>query len=82
MDNESKAARELLANNPFAPLASVHDEHRKQHSLDYIAFYLGEIERHISAIANAIGEQTANSNEIRVSLESLQTILPELLAKR
>jgi methyl-accepting chemotaxis protein len=82
MDNESKLARELLAANPFAPLASAHAERRKQHSLDYIAFYLREIEKHISTIANAIGEQTANSTEIRVSLESLQTILPELLAKR
>jgi hypothetical protein len=82
MDNESKLARERLVANPYAPLESALVEHRKQHSLDYIAFYLGEIEKHISTIANAIGEQTANSNEMRVSLENLQTILPELLAKR
>jgi hypothetical protein len=82
MDNESKLAREELATKPFAPLESSHAEHKKQHSLDYIAFYLGEIEKHLSTIANAVDEQTANSNEIRASLNSLQTILPELLAKR
>jgi hypothetical protein len=78
----SDLARERIAANPYSPLISAHSDQRKQHSLDYIAFCLGEIEKHLSKIADALGEGTANSNEIRASLKGIQTILPGLLQKK
>jgi hypothetical protein len=46
-------ARARMAENPFVPLANAQPEWAQAHSLNYIAFYLGEIEKHLSKIAHS-----------------------------
>jgi hypothetical protein len=52
MTTEIDRARQKMAELPFSPLPTgATHEGQVEHALNYIAFYLSEIERHLAEIA-------------------------------
>lgn len=56
---QDKLARERMAANEFAPMQP-DSAGADTHALNYIAFYLGEIERHVATIAGAFDRHGPN----------------------
>jgi hypothetical protein len=57
-----RLARERMAVRPFAPVGN--DDFRITHSLEYSAFYLGEIATHLQRLA-------ASAEKMEKSLETI-----------
>lgn len=54
MTNEIDRGRQKMTDMPFSPLPSgATHEGQVEHALNYIAFYLSEIERHMAVLAGA-----------------------------
>lgn len=54
MTNEMDRGRLKMAASPFSPLPTgATHEGQVEHALNYIAFYLGEMEKHLAKIAGA-----------------------------
>ena len=54
MSNETDRGRQKMAGLPFSPLPSgASHEGQVEHALNYIAFYLSEMERHLGKLAGA-----------------------------
>lgn len=54
MTNETDRGRLKMAALPFSPLPTgASHEGQVEHALNYIAFYLGEMEKHLGRIAGA-----------------------------
>jgi hypothetical protein len=54
MTNETDRGRQKLAGSPFSPLPTgASHEGQVEHALNYIAFYLGEMEKHLARLAGA-----------------------------
>jgi hypothetical protein len=68
---DSKVARERMAANPFAPDPNIASEHQQQHALNYIAFYLGEIEQHLAKIAGAAEATKATGSNMALTLKAI-----------
>ncbi len=52
MTNEIDRGRQKMTDMPFSPLPSgATHEGQVEHALNYIAFYLSEIEKHLAALA-------------------------------
>lgn len=53
MTNETERGRQKMTDMPFSPLPSgaTHDG-QVEHALNYIAFYLSEIEKHLARLAD------------------------------
>ena len=73
--------RDRMKANPFAPVGATPDL-RIASALEYVAFYLGEIEAHLSVIASETRPNTANATKTAGALMKLAEMLPTLLAKR
>jgi len=72
--------RKRMAANPFAPNGAT-PELRVAAAAEYIAYYLGEIESHLSKSA---AHQEANTNvlsKISGHLSGISSMLPTLLGK-
>lgn len=78
---DSNLVRDRMAANPFAPVQNSAPENRQLHALDYTAFYLGEIEKHLGKIAAELNSGSANGAKIALALTGLQHVLPTLLSK-
>ncbi len=77
-------SREDMKSNPFAPLAgSVSHEavDRQTFAMEYIAFYLGEIDKHLAAIAVHSASGSTSSTQIAAELKGLAHVLPTLLKR-
>ena len=68
--DQEKLARERMKAQPFAP-AALQPEFRDSHSLEYIAFYLGEIEGHLAKIASTLQASGANGALIALHLQGI-----------
>ena len=68
---QDKLARERMAANEFAPMQP---GSAGEHALNYIAFYLGEIEQHLAKIASAFDRKE------RVNVTSTLDALNEFIA--
>ena len=64
---DAKLARERMAAQPFAP-ADGPVEYHSIHALNYIAFYLGEIEKHLAKIASALEAGKATGSSVDLTL--------------
>jgi hypothetical protein len=54
MTNETDRGRQKLAGSPFSPLPTgASHEGQVEHALNYIAFYLSEMEKHLARPAGA-----------------------------
>ena len=54
MTNEIDRGRQKMSDLPFSPLPSgATHEGQVEHALNYIAFYLSEIEKHLGRLADA-----------------------------
>ena len=52
MTNETDRGRQKLAGSPFSPLPTgASHEGQVEHALNYIAFYLSEMEKHLARLA-------------------------------
>ena len=78
MTNEELRGR--MKTEPFAPIGAT-AEHRIAKALEYTAFYLGEIESHLSKIAACAEPNTTNLNKTQSHLSRIAEMLPTLLAK-
>jgi hypothetical protein len=58
---EAKLARERMATQPFVPLEGPIEGH-SIHALNYIAFSLGEIEKHLAVLARSVQSEGAIAN--------------------
>jgi hypothetical protein len=67
---QQKLARERMRATPFAP-EPVKPEFRDSHSLEYIAFYLGEIEGHLAQISGILKASGANGAQIALQLQGI-----------
>lgn len=66
----NKLARDLLAANKFVPAEGPVETH-SIHALNYIAFYLGEIEQHLSVIARAVERSAPNVDKLSDLVEDV-----------
>lgn len=55
MNQKTDAAREKLA-APFSPVGGV-DDYQRTHALNYIAYSLGEIEKHLKRLADHLAPE-------------------------
>jgi hypothetical protein len=62
---QEKLARERMTANPFVPTSGQYDM-RSAHAAEYIAFYLGEIEKHFGKISSSL-EKTATNSELALT---------------
>jgi len=69
MSSNDNLARERMAANPYAPIQNAQIEFRAPHALEYIAFYLGEIEKHLGKIADGVEKVGANSETMSFQIE-------------
>jgi hypothetical protein len=67
-----------MAAQPFAPVSNVGNETRDSHSLEYIAFYLGEIEKQLGKIAGHLDNIGANSARSVLEMQGLAHVLGSL----
>lgn len=52
MTNETDRGRQKMSDMPFSPLPSgTSHEGQVEHALNYIAFYLSQVEKHLAALA-------------------------------
>ena len=59
MTNETDRGRQKMTDMPFSPLPSgATHEGQVEHALNYIAFYLSEIEKHLGRLAGAKADAT------------------------
>ena len=73
--DQEKLARDRMRANPFAPMGdAANNEYRKAHSLEYIAFYLGEIEGHLSKIAAQLDARQIPQSVLRRILRITNTL--------
>ena len=60
MTNETDRGRQKMSDMPFSPLPSgATHEVQVEHALNYIAFYMSEIEKHLAVLA---GQHKPNSS--------------------
>ena len=53
MTNETDRGRQKMSDMPFSPLPSgATHEGQVEHALNYIAYYLSEIEKHMATLAS------------------------------
>jgi hypothetical protein len=71
---EAKLAREKLA-EPFLPQQEGGIELHSIHALNYIAYYLGEIDQKMERIAHTLERMQANSVSSTESLKLIQKTL-------
>ena len=65
-----KLARNRMATNPFVQLTdAANNDYRVAHSLEYIAFYIGETEKHLERIAVQLENNNSNGAAIRLALQ-------------
>jgi hypothetical protein len=72
-DKATTSARDRMASNPYVPLNIQNTTANQQHALDYIAYYLGEIEDHLQRIAHASETGGGIAQALRDTLSRLQT---------
>lgn len=66
MTNETDRGRLKMAASPFSPLPTgATHEGQVEHALNYIAFYLSEMERHLARIAGADAKDEATPEPSR-----------------
>ncbi len=62
MTNETDRGRQKMTDMPFSPLPSgATHEGQVEHALNYIAFYLSEIEKHLARLAGTKTGATSTS---------------------
>jgi hypothetical protein len=71
---QDKLARARMA-EPFVPMGNISNETRDSRSLEYIAFYLGEIEKHLGKIAGQLDSSSSNGVRIATELQGIQRVL-------
>lgn len=64
--------RQWMTENPYAPNNQVGPEQQKVNATNYIAFYLGEIEKHLRVIAESVKANGSTNEQIRQNLEEMQ----------
>jgi hypothetical protein len=75
-------ARKRMKAQPFSPIPNLSPELRIASALEYTAYYLGEIESHLSKIAAHAEPNTANLSKIAGHVQGIGHMLPTLLAKK
>ena len=73
--------RERMKANPFAP-NGLSPELRIASALEYVAYYLGEIEGHLAHIASETRPNAANATKSAGALTHIAQLLQGLLAKQ
>ena len=68
MTPEQEKGRERMKTEPFAPIPIGSVEERHSHAMTYAAFYLGEIEKHLRKIADALD---VNAEKTRLELQAI-----------
>jgi hypothetical protein len=72
--DEAKLLRGRMAETPFAP-ADGPIEFHSTHALNYIAFYLGEIDHKMERIAKALEGMQISAGALTATLKMIQGIL-------
>lgn len=78
---DDKELRERMRGRPFAPFNGS-PELRMAVAAEYIAFYLGEIEGHLSRAAASAEADSPNLGRLANAAVGIQAFLPALAAKR
>jgi hypothetical protein len=68
-------SRTEMETKPYTPIAGAINEYQDTHSLQYIAFYLGEIEKHLGQITKTLGASGANGAQIALALQNINRVL-------
>jgi hypothetical protein len=64
MTNEIDRGRQKMTDMPFSPLPSgATHEGQVEHALNYIAFYLSEIEKHLARLAGTTRADATRAGE-------------------
>jgi hypothetical protein len=67
-----KLARDRMAANPFFPMTdAANNDYRQSHALEYIAFYLGEINNHMAQIASTLQASGSNGAALVMHLRGI-----------
>lgn len=75
-NTQTSLARERMAATPYAPSPGISNEQQQTNAVQYIAFYLGEIEKQLERIANSL--QTGAPNEqIRLQLMNIEKAIAD-----
>jgi hypothetical protein len=72
---QEKLGRERMVAQPFTPVANLGNDSRDSRSLEYIAFYLGEITNHLAGIAAQLNNNSVNGTKIALELQGLAQVL-------
>lgn len=68
---EGTVSRAEMMAKPFEPIGGAQNEFQNAHSLSYIAFYLGEIDKSLKQIASTLQATTPNSAAIALNLRGV-----------
>jgi hypothetical protein len=77
---DDKELRERMKGRPFAPTEGS-TEHRIAAAAEYIAYYLGEIEAHLSKAAAHAEADTPNLSRLATAAVGIQAMLPALIKR-
>jgi hypothetical protein len=60
-----------MEKSPYTPIAGAMNEYQNTHSLQYIAFYLGEIEKHLAQMTKTLQANGANGAAMALNLQGI-----------
>jgi hypothetical protein len=78
---DPKIVRERMAAHPYAPDETAQMEFRHLKALDYIAYHLGEIDKHLGSIAVSLKQVSENGSKLEMTTKGVAHMLPTLLRK-
>jgi hypothetical protein len=83
LNEDQMRSREAIKTNMFAPASNaMSSEAQRNHALNYVAYYLGEIESHLGKIAAELETANANGAKISLDLHGIAHMIPNLLKDR